>query len=59
MSNNKKDVKALILSGGGVKGTFQYGAVDYIYNHVLEKEKIQNCVRGFCWSFDRFNHCSR
>ena len=23
---NKKNIKALILSGGGIKGTFQYGA---------------------------------
>lgn len=46
MSNNKKDVKALILSGGGVKGTFQYGAVDYIYNHVLEKGEKFKIVCG-------------
>jgi NTE family protein len=35
MAIKKQDVKALILSGGGVKGTFQYGAIDHIYNHVL------------------------
>ena len=46
MPNKKKDVKALILSGGGVKGTFQYGAVDYIYNNVLEKGEKFKIVCG-------------
>ena len=43
MPNKKKDVKALVLSGGGVKGTFQYGAVDHIYNHVLAKGEFPLC----------------
>ena len=46
MSDSKKNVKALILSGGGVKGTFQYGAVDYIYNQVLEKGEKFKIVCG-------------
>ncbi|MBA7688084.1 hypothetical protein ES703_96560 [subsurface metagenome] len=46
MSNNKKDVKALILSGGGVKGTFQYGALDYIYSHVLKKDENFKIICG-------------
>lgn len=46
MSSNKKDVKALILSGGGVKGTFQYGAIDHIYNHVLEEGERFKIVCG-------------
>ena len=46
MSNNKEDVKALILSGGGVKGTFQYGPVDHIYNHVLEEGEKFKIVCG-------------
>ena len=46
MSNNKKDVKALILSGGGVKGAFQYGALDYIYNHVLKRDENFKIICG-------------
>lgn len=46
MATKKKDVKALILSGGGVKGTFQYGAIDYLYNHVLAKDERFKIVCG-------------
>lgn len=46
MSENKQDVKALILSGGGVKGTFQYGAIDHIYNHVLDEGERFKIVCG-------------
>ncbi len=40
MSNDKENVNALILSGGGVKGTFQYGAIDYIVSEKKKKFKI-------------------
>lgn len=46
MSNNKENVKALILSGGGVKGTFQYGAIDYIYNNILKEGEKFKIVCG-------------
>lgn len=46
MSENLQDVKALILSGGGVKGTFQYGALDHIYNHVLDEGERFKIVCG-------------
>lgn len=51
MNDNKKNpikenVKALVLSGGGVKGTFQFGAVDYLLKHVLEEEEKFKIITG-------------
>jgi NTE family protein len=46
MTAKKENVKALILSGGGVKGTFQYGAIDHIYNHVLAEGERFKIVCG-------------
>jgi len=46
MTKKKQEAKALILSGGGVKGTFQYGAVDHIYNHVLDEGERFKIVCG-------------
>ncbi len=46
MFDNKKDVKALILSGGGVRGAFQYGAIEYLYKNVLKDEERFKIICG-------------
>lgn len=40
MNNDNPIKRALVLSGGGAKGAFQYGALRYIYDNVTKGESL-------------------